>query len=108
MTLEDRVRQYYTLFTERKLKDLAAMFTDDCLVIDFRGVEHHSTGIVRMFELYPPGCAFEPISMVTDGRMVLAGFRLTGGPPGLSAEGRDIFVFYGDKIRTLKTILPPS
>lgn len=108
MSLEDRVREYYSTFSDRKLKELEAMFTDDSLVIDFRGVEHHSTGVVRMFELYPQGCRFEPSSVSSDGNTVVARFRLTGGPPARASEGKDIFVFYGDRIRVLHTHLPPA
>jgi len=108
MALEDRVREYYSLFSERKLKELEALFTDDSIIIDFRGVEHHSTGVVRMFELYPSGARFEPVSLNSDDRSVQTAFKLTGGPAGRASEGRDLFVFYGDKIRVLKTTLPPA
>ena len=108
MSLEDRVRQYYALFSDRKLKELEAMFTDDSIIIDFRGVEHHSSGVVRMFELYPAGSKFEPGAIVADDRSVNAAFRITGGPPGRASEGRDLFVFYGEKIRVLKTVLPTA
>ena len=108
MALDERVKQYYSLFSERKLKELEALFTDDSLIIDFRGVEHHSTGVVRMFELYPPGAKFEPLSMSQDDRSVSTAFRVTGGPPGRASEGKDLFVFYGDRIRVLATTLPPS
>lgn len=106
MGLEDRVREYYSLFSDRKLKELEAMFTDDSLIIDFKGVEHHSSGVVRMFEMYPAGTKFEPLSLARDDRSVNTVFRLSGGPPGRAAEGKDLFVFYGDKIRVLKTSLP--
>ena len=106
MGLEDRVREYYSLFSDRKLKELEAMFTDDSLIIDYKGVEHHSSGVVRMFEMYPPGAKFEPLSLVQDDRSVNTVFRLAGGPPGRAEKGKDLFVFYGDKIRVLKTILP--
>src|SRR5437867_6209353 len=108
MALDDRVREYYSLFSDRKLKELEALFTDDSIIIDFRGVEHHSTGVVRMFELYPAGAKFEPVSLNSDDRSVQAAFKLTGGPAGRASEGRDLFVFYGDKIRVLKTTLPPA
>ena len=108
MALEDRVKEYYDLFSERKLKELEAMFTDDSLIIDFRGVQHHSTGVVRMFELYPAGARFEPLSLASDGKSVQAAFRIAGGPAGRAAEGRDLFVFYGEKIRVLETHLPPA
>jgi len=107
MTLEDRVRQYYSLLGEGKHKELAAMFTDDNMVVDFRGVQHQGTGVVRMFELYPAGTKIEPTAMATDGKSVHVSYRVTGGPPGRASEGDDYFVFYGDKIRTLKTVLPP-
>jgi len=107
MTLEDRVRQYYSLLGEGKPKELAAMFTDDNMVVDFRGVQHQGTGVVRMFELYPAGTKIEPISMSTDGKSVRVSFKIAGGPPGRASEGEDYFVFYADKIRTLKTTLPP-
>ena len=61
MAHEDRVKLYYSLFSERKLKELEALFTDDSLIIDFRGT-----------------------------------------------EGNDLYVFYGEKIRVLKTTLPPG
>ena len=108
MQLDERVRQYYSLFNERKLKELEAMFTDDSIIIDFRGVEHHSSGVVRMFELYPAGAKFEPGAIVADDRSVNTVFRIAGGPPGRAAEGRDLFVFYGEKIRVLKTTLPAA
>ena len=108
MAIEDRVREYYALFSERKLKELEALFTDDSIIIDFRGVEHHSTGVVRMFELYPAGAKFEPLTLAVDDRSVYTTFRITGAPAGRSAEGKDLFVFYGDKIRVLKTSLPPA
>ncbi|HMF10194.1 MAG TPA: nuclear transport factor 2 family protein [Thermoanaerobaculia bacterium] len=108
MAIEERAREYYTLFSERKMKELEALFTDDSIIIDFRGVEHHSTGVVRMFELYPAGAKFEPLSLAVDDRSVYTTFRVTGGPAGRAAEGKDFFVFYGDKIRVLKTVLPPS
>jgi hypothetical protein len=108
MSLEDRVREYYSLFTDRKLKELEALFTDDSLIIDFRGVQHHSTGVVRMFELYPAGAKFEPLSLTADGRSVRSSFRITGGPAGRASEGSDLFVFYGEKIRVLETVLPSS
>ena len=59
MTLEDRVRQYYSLLGEGKHKELTVMFTDDNMVVDFRGVQHQGTGVVRMFELYPTGAKIE-------------------------------------------------
>jgi SnoaL-like protein len=108
MTLEDRVRQYYALLGEGKHKELAAMFTDDNMVVDFRGVQHQGTGVVRMLELYPPGTKIEPVALATDGRSVHVSYRITGGPPGRSTEGQDYFVFYGEKIRTLKTTLSPA
>ena len=106
MGLEDRVREYYALFSDRKLKELEAMFTDDSLIIDYKGVEHHSSGVVRMFETYPTGAKFEPLSLAVDQVSVNTLFRLSGGPPGRADEGKDLFVFYGDKIRVLKTTLP--
>ena len=108
MAIEDRVREYYTLFSERKLKELEALFTDDSIIIDFRGVEHHSTGVVRMFELYPAGAKFEPLSLAVEDNAANTSFRVTGGPAGRASEGKDLFVFYGDKIRVLKTILSPA
>src|SRR5437867_10610030 len=108
MALDDRVREYYSLFSDRKLKELEALFTDDSIIIDFRGVEHHSTGVVRMFELYPPGARFELVSLALDDRSVNTVFRITGGPAGRASEAKDLFVFYGDKIRVLKTTLPPA
>jgi SnoaL-like protein len=108
VSLEDRVKEYYTLFGERKLKELEALFTDDSLIIDYHGVEHHSSGVVRMFELFPPAAKFALLSAVSDGKSVLAAFRVEGGPPGRAALGRDLFVFYGDKIRVLETSLPPA
>ena len=60
-----------------------------------------------MFELYPAGTKIEPISMSTDGKSVRVSFKIAGGPPGRASEGEDYFVFYADKIRTLKTTLPP-
>ena len=108
MAIEDRVREYYALFSDRKLKELEALFTDDSIIIDFRGVEHHSTGVVRMFELYPAGTKFELVSLAVDDRSVNTVFRVTGGPVDRASEGKDLFVFYGDKIRVLKTVLPPS
>src|SRR5512145_386270 len=105
MAHEDRVKLYYSLFSERKLKKLEALFTDDSIIIDFRGVEHHSTGVVRMFELYPPGTKFEMLSLAVDDRSVNTVFRITGGPAGRASDGKDLFVFYGDKIRVLKTEL---
>jgi hypothetical protein len=33
-------------------------------------------------------------------------FRVTGGPPSRASQGNDLFVFYGEKIRVLKTTLP--
>jgi ketosteroid isomerase-like protein len=108
MAIEDRVREYYALFSERDLKKLEALFTDDSIIIDFRGVEHHSTGVVRMFELYPPGTKFELVSHAVDDRSVNTVFRITGGPAGRASEGKDLFVFYGDKIRVLKTELRPA
>jgi hypothetical protein len=100
------VKEYYSLFSERKLKELEALFTDDSLIIDFRGVQHHSTGVVRMFELYPAGARFDLLSAVSDGKSVRTSFRITGGPAERASEGRDLFVFYGDRIRVLETILP--
>jgi len=108
MALDDRVREYYSLFSDRKLKELEALFTDDSIIIDFKGVEHHSTGVVRMFELYPPTAKFELLSLVSDDRSVNTVFRVTGGPPERASEGKDLFVFYGDKIRVLKTTLPAA
>ena len=108
MALEERVREYYSLFSERKLKELEALFTDDSLIIDFRGVEHHSTGVVRMFELYPAGARFELVSLVSDGKSVRTTFRISGGPAERGSQGHDLFVFYGDKIRVLETHLPPA
>jgi hypothetical protein len=108
MAHEERVRLYYSLFSERKLKELEALFTDDSLIIDFRGVEHHSTGVVRMFELYPAGSRFELLRVTADDRSANAAFRVTGGPPERGSEGSDLFVFYGEKIRVLKTTLPPT
>ena len=108
MAIEDRVREYYSLFSERKLKELEALFTDDSIIIDFRGVEHHSTGVVRMFELYPAGSKFELVRLAVDDRSVNTVFRVSGGPPGRASEGSDLFVFYGDKIRVLKTSLPTT
>jgi hypothetical protein len=107
MTLDERVKLYYSLFSERKLKDLEALFTDDSIIIDFRGTEHHSTGVVRMFELYPAGAKFEPLRLTQDDRSVNCAFRVTGGPPARASQGSDLFVFYGEKIRVLKTTLPP-
>ncbi len=107
MAHEDRVKLYYSLFSERKLKELEALFTDDSLIIDFRGTEHHSTGVVRMFELYPPSSKFELLRIVADDHSANTAFRVTGGPPERASEGNDLFVFYGDKIRVLKTTLPP-
>ena len=106
MAHEDRVKLYYSLFSERKMKELEALFTDDSLIIDFRGWEHHSTGVVRMFELFPPTSKFEMIKAVADDRSVNTSFRVTGGPEGRGTEGSDLFVFYDDKIRVLKTTLP--
>ena len=108
MAHEDRVKLYYSLFSDRKLKELEALFTDDSLIIDFRGVEHHSTGVVRMFELYPAGSRFELLRMTADDRSANTAFRVTGGPPERGSEGADLFVFYGEKIRVLKTSLPPA
>lgn len=108
MAIEDRVREYYTLFSERKMKELEALFTDDSIIIDFRGVEHHSTGVVRMFELYPAGTKFEMVRLAVDDRSVATVFRVSGGPSGRASEGNDLFVFYGDKIRVLKTTLPAA
>jgi SnoaL-like protein len=108
MSLEDRVKEYYALFSDRKLKELEAMFTDDSLIIDYRGVQHHSTGVVRMFELYPAGAKFELHAAASDQRSVRTRFRITGGPADRTSQGRDLFVFYGDKIRVLETILPPA
>ena len=108
MAIEDRVREYYTLFSERKLKELEALFTDDSIIIDFRGVEHHSTGVVRMFELYPAGAKFELLTLAVDDRSVNTTFRVSGGPAKRAADGKDLFVFYGDKIRVLKTTLLPA
>lgn len=108
MAPEERVKEYYSLFSDRKLKELEALFTDDSLIIDFRGVEHHSTGVVRMFELYPAGAKFEVLSLASDGRSVRSTFRITGGPAGRLSEGRDLFVFYGEKIRVLETHLPAA
>jgi hypothetical protein len=106
MALEERVKEYYSLFSERKLKELEALFTDDSLIIDFRGVQHHSTGGVRMFELYPAAAKFELLSAVSDGKSVRASFRISGGPADRASQGQDLFVFYGDKIRVLETLLP--
>src|SRR5262245_6152082 len=106
MQLDERVRQYYSLFSERKLKELEALFTDDRIIIDFRGTEHHSTGVVRMFELYPAGAKFEPLRLTQDDRSVNCDFRVTGGPPARVSQGTDLFVFYAEKIRVLKTSLP--
>ena len=108
MALEDQAKLYYSLFSDRKLKELEALFTDDSLIIDFRGVEHHSTGVVRMFELYPAESKFDLIRLVADDRSVNTAFLVTNGPPGRGSEGTDLFVFYGDKIRVLKTTLPPA
>ena len=108
MAIEDRVREYYSLLSDRKLKELEALFTDDSIIIDFRGVEHHSTGVVRMFELYPAGSKFELVRLAVDDRSVNTVFRVSGGPPGRASEGKDLFVFYGDKIRVLKTALHPA
>ena len=106
MALDERVTQYYALFSERKLKELEALFTDDSIIIDFRGTEHHSTGVVRMFELYPGSAKFELLRMTQDDRSVNCDFRVTGGPPSRASQGNDLFVFYGEKIRVLKTTLP--
>src|SRR5262245_18845651 len=108
MAHEDQVKLYYSLFSERKLKELEALFTDDSLIIDFRGTEHHSTGVVRMFELYPAGAKFELLRMTADDRSANTAFRVSGGPPERGPEGEDLFVFYADKTRVLKTILPPA
>ena len=108
MANEDRVKLYYSLFSDRKMKELEDLFTDDSLIIDFRGTEHHSTGVVRMFELYPASSKFELLRLVADDRSANTAFRVTGGPEGRGTEGNDLFVFYGEKIRVLKTTLPPA